>query len=219
MVFATDDDDGDGDDDDDDEAAAGNNNKKKLSRKEIIDNALILIFAGTETSASILTNATLFLGFHPKAWNLLVEEQKRIQIQNEQDGDIITPVSLEATNAPYLDAVLKETLRIRTVVGGIPRKTLKDINVDGVVVPKGWLIDPSMLLTHEEDPSTKLPNAMHLDAVQGFRPERWLGSSSSYENPNSDWYVPYGFGPRYCLGKNLAQLEMEIIFGHHGTKD
>merc|ERR1712176_1685553 len=70
---------------------------------------------------------------------------------------------------------------------------------------------------------------MHLDAVRGFRPDRWLSTSGNgndddpssatttseslvnMKKPDSDWYVPYGFGPRYCLGKNLAQLEMKIF--------
>lgn len=96
---------------------------------------------------------------------------------------------------------------------------LKDIDVDGdgkTIIPKGWLIDPSMLLTHEEDPNSKLPDAMHLDAIQGFRPDRWLRSEA--EKPDSDWYVPYGFGPRYCLGKNLAQLEMKVFLATMARK-
>lgn len=186
---------------------------KRLSKKEIIDNALILIFAGSETSASTLTNAMLFLGLHPTVWNQLAEEQTKIQ---QEHGESLTMTVLDANNAPYLDAVLKETMRMRTVVSGIPRVTLKDIDVDGdgkTIIPKGYLVDPSMLLTHEEDPNTKLPGAMHLDAIQGFRPERWLESSGSSDakKPDNDWYVPYGFGPRYCLGKNLAQLEMKIF--------
>lgn len=199
MVFATDEEDP----------------SKKLSRQEIVDNALILIFAGSETSANTLTNAMLFLGLHPTVWNKLVEEQSAIQATH---GDSLTMASVDPNTAPYLDAFLKETMRMRTVVGGIPRMVLKDIDVDGdgkTIIPKGFLIDPSMLLTHEEDPNVKLPDAMHLDAIGGFRPERWLGEESAcgetHPKPDSDWYVPYGFGPRYCLGKNLAQLEMKIF--------
>jgi len=188
---------------------------KKLSRQEVIDNALILIFAGSETSASTLTNAMLFLGLHPGVWDKLAEEQRAIQ---ETHGDALTIHTLDVNNAPYLDAFLKETMRMRTVAGGIPRTALKDIDVDGdgkTIIPKGYLIDPSMLMTHEEDPGTKLPGAMHLDAIQGFRPDRWLASDSNSNSeekkPAQDWYVPYGFGPRYCLGKNLAQLEMKVF--------
>jgi len=207
MVFAT-------DDDIDGEAKESRGTSKKLSREEIIDNALILIFAGSETSASTLTNAMLFLGLHPSVWNKLVEEQKRIQ---REHGAALTSSSLDASNAPYLDAFLKECLRMRTVWAAIPRKTLKEIDVDGdgkTVIPKGYMIDPSPLLTHLEDPSTKLPDSMHLDPIQGFRPERWLSSgeeNESYQTPDSNWYVPFGFGPRYCLGKNLADLEMKIF--------
>uniref|UniRef100_A0A7S4AHL9 Cytochrome P450 n=1 Tax=Pseudo-nitzschia australis TaxID=44445 RepID=A0A7S4AHL9_9STRA len=211
----------------DDENENNEGTGKKLSRQEVIDNALILIFAGSETSASTLTNAMLFLGLHPSVWSKLVQEQERIRAQ---DGNALTMSSLDSNNAPYLDAFLKETLRMRTIIGGIPRLALKDIDVDGngkTIIPKGYLVDPSMMLTHEEDPATKLPNAMHLDPIQGFRPERWLDSSddestselrTTYEKPSSDWYVPYGFGPRYCLGKNLAQLEMKIFLATMARK-
>merc|ERR1719410_75879 len=193
MVFAT-----------DDSEDSKEKLTKRLSREEIIDNALILIFAGSETSASTLTNAMLFLGLNPYWWRRLAEEQEKIKQLYSENQDI----SMQMLNdAPILDAVLKETLRMRTVVGGIPRTTLTDIEVDGVVIPKGWLIDPSMLLTHEHDPACKLPNREHLDAIKGFQPDRWL----SDQKPTSDWYVPYGFGPRYCLGKNLAQLEMKMF--------
>jgi cytochrome P450 len=213
MVFAMDD-----EDNDNNASSKMKMTNKRLSRKEIIDNALILIFAGSETSASILTNAMMFLGLHPTVWKKLVEEQK--QLQQIHGDDTLTTQILDVSSAPFLDAVLKETLRMRTVVGGIPRKTLTDIEVDGVTIPSGWLVDPSMLLTHEEDPSTKLPNAEHLDAIKGFHPERWLPDDDKpeYKEPSSDWYVPYGSGPRYCLGKNLAQAEMKIFLATMARK-
>jgi len=235
MVFATDDDDDDDDnvhenvhdDNEKKKKKTTTSTKKRLSREEIIDNALILIFAGSETSASILTNAMMFLGLHPHVWMKLVTEQQKLL---QMHGESLTTQVLDASSAPFLDAILKETLRMRTVVGGIPRKTLTEIEVDGVTIPKGWLIDPSLLLTHEEDPSTKLPNAEHLDAIKGFHPERWLSddddshsnendnNSEQYNKPSSEWYVPYGFGPRYCLGKNLAQLEMKIFLATMARK-
>ncbi len=206
MVFATDEDDP----------------SKKLSRQEIIDNALILIFAGSETSANTLTNAMLFLGLHPGVWDKLAEEQVKIEAEF---GESLTKESIDPNVAPYLDAFLKETMRMRTVVGGIPRLVLEDIDVDGdgkTIIPKGYMIDPSMLLTHEEDPNTKLPNGKHMDAIDGFRPERWLdepaANGESSPKPDSDWYVPYGYGPRYCLGKNLAQLEMKIFLATMARK-
>ncbi len=199
MIFASDNEDD------------GTQIRKNLSREEIIDNALLLMYAGSETSATVLTNAMLFLGLHPSVWNKLTKEQETIMTK---EGDVMTMANLDVNNAPYLDAVIKESLRMRTVVGGLPRKVLKDIDVNGdgkTIIPKGWLIDPSVLITHEEDPSTKLPDAMHMDAIQGFRPERWLESDNTFETPSGEWYVPFGHGPRHCLGKTLAMLEMKIF--------
>lgn len=176
---------------------------KKLSHDEVIDNALILIFAGSETSASTLTNAMLFLGMNPGAWSKLVREQEAMRSKH---GDSLTKADLDS-DAPYLDAVVKESLRMRPISGGIPRMATRDIVVDGVTIPEGWLIDPSMVLTHQEDPVTKEDDFAHLHASAGFRPERWLDEATK---PSAD-YIPFGYGPRYCLGSGLAMLEMKIF--------
>jgi len=176
---------------------------KTLTREEVVDNAKILIFAGSETSASTLTNAMLFLGLHQGAWNKLVEEQLQMR---ERHGDVLTKSHLD-DECPYLEAVIKESMRMRTVSGGIPRRTTETIIVGGEQIPKGWLIDPSPLLTHELDPVTQEEGSSHMDPVMGFCPERWL----NMETKPSDSYIPFGFGPRYCLGSNLAMAEMKVF--------
>lgn len=176
---------------------------KTLSREEVIDNAKILIFAGSETSASTLTNAMLFLGLHPDSWDKLVAEQMKMK---ERHGDVLSKEHLDE-ECPYLDAVIKESMRIRTISGGIPRKTTKTLVVDGKQIPEGWLVDPSPLLTHELDPKTREEGSAHMDAVAGFSPERWLNDDTK---PSSE-YMPFGYGPRYCLGSNLAMAEMKVF--------
>ena len=177
---------------------------RTLTSQELIDNSLILIFAGSETSASTLTNAMLFLGLHPQAWNRLVEEQMAMKAKH---GDALTKQALD-DECPYLDAVIKESLRMRAISGGIPRKTMKTIVVDGKQIPEGWIIDPSLLLTHINDPKTKQEGTTdNVDAVTGFVPERWLDEKT---RPDND-FVPFGAGPRFCLGYNLALVEMKVF--------
>jgi len=187
MLFATDDEDV----------------SRKLTREETIDNALILIFAGSETSASTLTNSLLFLGLHPDAWDKLVDEQLKMK---ERHGDMLTKQNLD-DECPYLEAVIKESMRMRAISGGIPRKAIKTLVVDGKQIPEGWLIDPSPLLTHELDPKTSEEAGAHVDAVTGFNPERWLKEETK---PSED-YMPFGAGPRFCLGYNLALAEMKVF--------
>mmetsp|Transcript_33415 Transcript_33415/g.73281 ORF Transcript_33415/g.73281 Transcript_33415/m.73281 type:complete len:613 (-) Transcript_33415:125-1963(-) len=178
--------------------------KRTLTSQELIDNSLILIFAGSETSASTLTNAMLFLGLHPQAWNRLVEEQMTMKARH---GDTLTKRALD-DECPYLDAVIKESLRMRTISGGIPRRTMKTIVVDGKQIPEGWLIDPSLLLTHTNDPKTQTDDGTsNVDPMTGFAPERWLDEKT---RPDND-FVPFGSGPRFCLGYNLAMVEMKVF--------
>jgi cytochrome P450 len=176
---------------------------KTLSREEIIDNALILIFAGSETSASTLTNAMLFCGLNRRTWDKLVAEQMKMK---EKYGDVLTKQSLD-DECPYLDAVIKESLRLRAVSGGMPRKVAKTLVIDGKQIPKGWFVDPQLGITHENDPKTKRMAISNVDPYQGFVPERWLDPKTA---PDTD-FVPFGAGPRFCLGYQLALCEMKVF--------
>jgi len=187
MLFATDEED----------------SSRRLSRQQVMDNSLILIFAGSETSAGTLTNAMLFLGLHPECWGKVVDEQARLV---EKHGHELTKEALDR-ECPYLDAVVKESMRLRPLIGGVPRGAAKTIVVDGKQIPKGWFVDPSISLTHDLDPVTFKEDGSHMDPKLGFVPERWL----SEETRPSENFVPFGAGPRYCLGANLANAEMRVF--------
>jgi cytochrome P450 len=176
---------------------------KKLTHAEIIDNALILILAGTETSASTLTNALLFLGLHPQVYDKLKAEQEQVR---EKHGEVIDRSILDK-ECPYLDAVIKETMRIRPIAAGGTRTTTAARVVDGKQVPKGWPIQVSVELTHVLDPVTRVEDGSHMDIKKGFLPERWLDPTT---RPGADW-MAFGWGPRYCLGANLAMAEMKVF--------
>lgn len=202
MVFAADDD---VPVDDNDEAASGSDVpavRRKLSRKQVVDNAMILILAGSETSASTLTNAMALLGLHPHVWDKLVDEQRVVRAKY---GEALTKEVLDR-DCPYLEAVIKESLRIRPISGGIPRLVTETIVVDGQQIPKGWVVDWSAALSHELDPKTFQPDGSHMDVKKGFVPERWLNEATTPVD-----FVPMGAGPRYCLGSHLAYTEMKVF--------
>jgi cytochrome P450 len=202
MVFAR---------DEDDTSAANTEEKRKLSRQEVIDNVLFLILAGSETSSSTLANAVLMLGLNRKAWNTLVDEQRHVR---RRFGDAMTKESLDRENAPFLDAVIREALRIRPISGGIPRVARGTMVVDGQwQIPKGWFVDWNGVLTHYLDPKTFRDDGSHMDVRQGFLPDRWMEEASV---PSE--FVPFGVGPRYCLGSYLALAEMKVflsLFARH----
>jgi cytochrome P450 len=197
MLFASDDEEDNGVD-----PSPEGGSSRKLTREQVIDNALLLILAGSETSASTLTNAMAFLGLHRPVWNKLVDEQRQLQAKR---GDELTKDALDK-ECPYLDAVIKETMRIRPVSGGVPRIAAQTLVVNGQQIPKGWFVDWCPALSHELDPKTFKEDGSHMDVIKGFQPERWL----SEETTPMD-YVPMGAGPRYCLGSVLAHTEMKVF--------
>ncbi|GKY96913.1 hypothetical protein MPSEU_000650200 [Mayamaea pseudoterrestris] len=151
------------------------NPTRTLSQGEIIDNALILILAGSETSATTLTNAMLFLGLHRETWNRLVEEQRRVQAVH---GEVLTKEALDK-ECPYLEAVVKETMRIRPISGGIPRRATSTIVMDGKQIPKDWLVDFNVALTHQLDAKTYKEDGSNMDIRKGFVPDRWLSPETT----------------------------------------
>lgn len=178
---------------------------KRLTRDEVISNAFLLILAGTETSASTLTVAALALGLHKDVLKKLKDEQ--LALIDKHGTEEMTRDMLEK-DCPYLDAVIKETMRIKPLASsGAMRLAEETIVVDGMQIPKGNNVVFNIHLTHEGDPKVKVDDDnSHMDIVKGFKPERWLS-----EGTKPSEFIPFGFGPRYCLGANLANAEMKVF--------
>jgi cytochrome P450 len=121
-------------------------------------------------------------------------------------GEALTREALDKDAAPYLDAVVKESLRLRPLSTTFPRVATETLVVNGNQIPRGWFVDWNAVLTHELDPVTYREDGSHMDIVKGFRPERWLSDDTA---PSE--FVPFGHGPRYCLGANLAYAEMKVF--------
>lgn len=98
----------------------------------------------------------------------------------------------------YLDAVIKEALRITPVIPNLVRVTNGDYQLGEYTLSKGTIIAPCIYLTHRDPDYWAEP--------QRFMPERFLDST---EKPFT--YFPFGFGIRRCIGAAFAQYEMKII--------
>lgn len=182
---------------------ATDEHKRKLTKEEIIDNALLLILAGTETSAATLTNCMLLVGLRPDAWENVLKEQ---QLLIQKYGPCLSYDALEG-DCPYVDAVVRESLRIKPTTGGSMRGTASTLVVDGYQIPPGWGITYDRYLTHLLDPVSRQQDGEHMDVRKGFRPERWLDENT---RPGQE-FLPFGVGPRYCLGSELAMCEMKTF--------
>jgi len=152
-----------------------------LSDRELRDELVTLLVAGHETTATGLAWAFDLLLHHPAVLDRLRAE-------------------LAAGDEDYLDAVVKETLRLRAVVPGIGRVVRGEpFSLGGYRVPPGVEINPSIWLTHR-DPA-------HYPEPGAFRPERFLGD----DPPDTYTWIPFGGGTRRCLGASFALLEMRAV--------
>lgn len=194
MVFAT------------DEA----NGHSRLTNDQIIDNTLLLILAGTDTSAGTLTMLMFILGLHPKVYAQVVQEQQKII---KKHGTVLSKELLDTQHMPYLEAVIKEALRIRPVVGGSMGGAKETIILGGKQVPAGSFLGYDRFLTHLLDPITFQEDESHMDVKEGFQPERWLDAKTKPIE-----YIPFGIGPRFCLGSELAMTEMKIFLAVLGRR-
>jgi len=176
--------------------------RKRLTRDQIIDNVFVLIIAGSETSSNTLTNIMYMMGKNRSVWEALVAEQNKIVAIH---GSKLTKEILDE-ECPYLAAVIKEAMRIVPPAAGDPRRVDQTMILDGKQIPKKWLVWYGIGLTHALDPTTWREDGSHMDPVKGFQPERWLKEQTK---PTTE-YMPFGAGVRFCLGYNLALVEMKI---------
>ena len=142
---------------------------------EIRDQVVTLLAAGHETTAAALAFALERLARHPDVLDRL------------RGGD-----------DAYLDAVVKETLRVRPVLSLAARKVVEPWEVRGYVLPPGTHVAPCIHLTHRRP-------ELYPDPAR-FEPERWLGKS-----PGTYAWIPFGGGVRRCLGASFAMLEMHEV--------
>jgi cytochrome P450 len=150
---------------------------ERLSDQEVRDELLTLLLAGHETTATGL------------AWtfDLLLHDPGAHKRASEGDAE-------------YLDAVVKESLRIRPVIPGVGRVVRGEpLALDGYVIAPGVEINPSIRLIHRRGDLYPDPKS--------FRPERFLGPDA----PDTYTWIPFGGGTRRCLGASFAQMEMRIV--------
>ena len=152
-----------------------------LSDAEVRDELVTLLVAGHETTAAGLAWTLELVHRNPH-----VLERARAAVA---DGD-----------TAYLDAVVKESLRIRPVVPGIGRKVRGGpFTVGGWEIPEGVEINPSIRAVHRRADSYPNPRE--------FRPERFLGD----DVPDTYTWIPFGGSTRRCLGASFALMEMRVV--------
>lgn len=172
-----------------------------LTQREAQSETLLQIVAGSDTSATAMRATILYLACNPRVEAKLLEELK--------NSDISSPITdAESRKLPYLQAVIKEGMRIFPPVTGFMSKKVpaEGDTIHGLHIPGGAAIGWSSfgVMRNEKvwGPDAKL-----------FRPERWLeGTPEEIQKKNRDIELCFGYGRYQCLGMNIANIELNKIF-------
>lgn len=150
-----------------------------MSDSELRDELVTVVGAGHETTATTLAWAVERLLRNPRALGLLRE-------------------SIAAGRGDYLEATVRETLRVRPVIVDVARKLTAPATIGGYELPAGTFVAPAIASLHQRADFYPQP--------EEFRPERFLeDKAETYA------WIPFGGGVRRCIGAAFAEFEMRII--------
>ena len=165
-----------------------------LSEREVFDQCMVSFQAGHETTATALLWWSRLMAEHPAAADRAVAELQQVLAGRD-------PVADDLPALPWLTATLKEAMRLYPPVAGLmTRRATRDIVLDGRTLARGTMIRVTPYVL-QRDPRW-------FEAPEAFRPERFMPGAP--ELPRGA-QLPFGTGPRVCLGQHFAMLEMTVL--------
>ncbi|KAL6980794.1 hypothetical protein U1Q18_022433, partial [Sarracenia purpurea var. burkii] len=171
-------------------------NGKGSSRRFIVDNCKNIYFAGHESTAVAASWCLMLLALHPDWQARVREETARLSPAGAVDADSLPKMKM-------VTMVIQEALRLYPPAAFVSREALEETRIGGITVPKGvctWTLIPTL----HRDPDIWGPDANE------FKPERFVnGVSGACKIPHA--YVPFGLGPRLCLGRNFALVQLKLL--------
>lgn len=174
-------------------------NGAPLGREELTAEALTQLIAGSDTTS----NSSCALLYHvARTPGCLAKLQREV---DGAVGGVEVPTYEMVRDLPYLQNVVNETLRIHSTSGiGLPRQIPEDasrgIELLGRYFPPGTVLSvPSYTMHHSKE--------IWGEDADEFRPERWDGVTARQKNA----FIPFSYGPRACVGRNVAEMELKLI--------
>ncbi len=164
-----------------------------MSRKQLIDEVLILFTAGHETTANALSFTLFLLSKHPEIQEKLFQEVKTVDFEN-------TDLMQALGRLQYTKQCIEEAMRLYPPVYVIDRVSLGKDNVGGYDFKKRTIWLMSIYELHRHADLWEKPNK--------FLPERF---DPENKKDYSGYYFPFGAGPRMCVGNSFAMYEMIIV--------
>lgn len=160
-----------------------------MDKEQMIDEIIILFTAGHETTSNALTFTSQLLAKHPEYQEKVIEENS-----TNQEGDLMA----QLMGQKVTKQVLEESMRLYPPAYFIDRMNLEADEFDGMPIKKETPLLFSCIEIHQHVDYWKEPTT--------FKPERFEGAP----NQHSDYYFPFGAGPRMCIGNNFAMFEMQL---------
>ena len=170
-----------------------------FSNDDIFANVCTLLLAGEDTTAHTIAWAVSYFLRYPEHF---------ARVRAEVDAVIAPSASVEEIEQvdrfPFLDAFFNEAMRLKPVAPLNSMEPIEDVEVLGHIIPKGTVIMTlnRRLATRDE----------HFGDAARFDPERWLASDAERGCPHdTSTFLPFGAGPRFCPGRNLALLQIRTV--------
>jgi len=179
--------------------AAKETEQLPFSDDDIIANVFTLLLAGEDTTANTLAWAIKFMIDYPDLF-----AQARGEVDAVLGAALAPPTHEHAGRLPFLDAFMNETMRLKPVAPLQVMEAKQDVDVAGVALRAGTCI---VLLQRRI-----ATDAAHFHQPSEFRVERWLERERPADRAhNPKAFMPFGGGPRFCPGRNLALLEIRVV--------
>ncbi|GAB2269464.1 hypothetical protein Dimus_004382 [Dionaea muscipula] len=174
----------------------GGRETEEIKIDDIVDECKSFFFAGKHTTSNLLTWTTILLAVHPQ-WQQLAREEV-LRVCGARD----TPTKEDVTNLKTLGMVVYETLRLYPPAVATIRRSRKDVELGGMVIPEGTELLIPILAVHHD------PTIWGSD-VSEFNPARFAqGAARAANHPTA--FMPFGLGARQCIGQNLAILQAKL---------
>ncbi|XAR67636.1 3-epi-6-deoxocathasterone 23-monooxygenase [Bertholletia excelsa] len=175
---------------------------KELTNDLIAENMIDLMIPGEDSVPVLMTLAVKYLSDCPSALHQLTEENLKLKRVKDQLGEPLCWA--DYSSLPFTQSVITETLRMGNVIVGVMRKAMRDVEIKGYRIPKGWCVFTYFRSVHLDESLYDWPHQ--------FNPWRWQGRDMS-----NCGFTPFGGGQRLCPGLDLARLEASIFLHHFVT--
>jgi cytochrome P450 len=174
-----------------------------MTDRQLRDEVMTLVLAGHETTANALTWTWYLLSKHP-------DVARRVKREVDDVLGERTPRLADLAKLVYTRQVIDESMRLYPPVWAFEREAIEDDAVKGFAVPKGTLIGICPYTLHR--------HAGYWPNPEGFDPDRFAPDAAE-KNERPRWaYLPFGAGPRICIGAAFATLEAQLVIAMFASR-